>query len=299
MALKIDYALKETAANLRRNLTLTMATLLTVAVSLALAGSSILMRQAVDNATRQWRGGVEFIVWLNADATQDQIDAVGRDLNDNPEVKAPVRYVGKSEAFKEVQDLYRNDPGLIGILTEADMPTSYRVVPKTADSKVIQSIGDVFTKKPGVWKVDYAKKVVDELKRSTTRLRTLILVAALVSLFAALLLILNTIRTAMFARRREIEVMKLVGATNWFIRIPFMLEGLVQGLIGGAAAYLSVWAGASWWVSSVRTGDVGSFFAALSVTGGQIRTVGLLLMLLGIFVGTVGSGIAVSRFLDV
>ena len=67
MALKLDYALKETGANLRRNLTLTMATLLTVAVSLALAGSSILMRQAVDNATRQWRGGVEFIVWMNAD----------------------------------------------------------------------------------------------------------------------------------------------------------------------------------------------------------------------------------------
>ena len=103
----------------------------------------------------------------------------------------------------------------------------------------------------------------------------------------------------MFARRREIEVMKLVGATNWFIRIPFMVEGLIQGLVGAILACLFVWGANSFWTSNVVNKINVVDLQQLQVSSGQLRLTCLILLLVGMFVGTLGSGIAVTRFLDV
>ena len=118
-------------------------------------------------------------------------------------------------------------------------------------------------------------------------------------LFAAVLLIWNTIRTAMFARRREIEVMKLVGATDWFIRIPFMLEGLIQGFIGGLAACGGLWLINNRWTAGVKDFPPNSGFAALVVTDGYVFRSMLIILAIGMIAGAIGSGIAASRFLDV
>jgi cell division transport system permease protein len=118
-------------------------------------------------------------------------------------------------------------------------------------------------------------------------------------MFASGLLIWNTIRTAMFARRREIEVMKLVGATDWFIRIPFMLEGLIQGLLGGLLA-VGALQFINWqWTEGVRDFPDASGMTALVVVDGYQWTVALYILVFGAAVGTIGSGIAASRFLDV
>ncbi|MEA2843019.1 MAG: cell division transport system permease protein, partial [Actinomycetota bacterium] len=121
-----------------------------------------------------------------------------------------------------------------------------------------------------------------------------------VLLSAASLLILNTIRMAIFARRREVAVMKLVGATNWFIRVPFMLEGLIQGLMGALLAYGIVWIGRDL-IQSRITGarnDI-QLFKQFLVTSSDVAGTGILLLIVGVLVGTVGSAFAVSRFLDV
>jgi cell division transport system permease protein len=113
------------------------------------------------------------------------------------------------------------------------------------------------------------------------------------------MLIWNMIRTAMYARRREVEVMKLVGATNWFIRVPFMLEGMVQGLIGGVLALVGVWvANWAWTERVIKKIDI-TELQALQVTSGQFRTTALILLVLGAFIGAAGSAVAVTRFLDV
>ena len=138
--------------------------------------------------------------------------------------------------------------------------------------------------------------VISELK-GFVGLYTLIL--SIVLLFAAILLIWNTIRTAMFARRREIEVMKLVGATDWFIRIPFMLEGLIQGFIGGLAACGGLWLINNRWTAGVGDFPPDSGFAALVVTDGYDWRVMLIIVAIGMVAGAIGSGIAASRFLDV
>jgi len=299
MALRVDYVLRETASNLKRNFSLTFASLITVVVSLSLVGAALLIRQGVQNATQQWQGGVEFIVYMNPDASQDQIDAVGNSLRENPEV-ADVEFFTKDDAFREFQDLYRDSPEFRDLVDSPDiLPTSWRVTPSTSDPQVIEQVGQQYVSQPGVYTVAFEQDAVEALFNASNALRNGVLVAALVLLVAAGLLILNTIRTAIFARRREIEVMKLVGATNWFIRVPFMLEGMIQGLIGAGLAY----------GTTVILNDViqdraqeGQSLALLDnffVSGSDVHSTGLLLLVVGVLVGTVGSGIAVTRFLDV
>jgi len=121
---------------------------------------------------------------------------------------------------------------------------------------------------------------------------------SIILLVVAVGLIWNTIRTAMFARRREIEVMKLVGATNWFIRIPFMLEGLVQGLVGGILSCLGLWGLNTAWTNAVSDFN-DTELAALVVTDGYASWIMVLLLGIGALAGAIGSGIAASRFLDV
>src|SRR5947209_6757252 len=269
---RLSYIGRETWANLRRNLTLTIAALLTIAVTLTLVGVWLLAQKAVSNTTERWKGGVEFIVFMKADAAQEQIDAVGRDLRANPQVQAEkLRFVDKQAAYEEFKRLYPDTPELVNTLTPDMMPTSYRVVPKTDDATVIDGIGAQFQKKAGVQDVVYAKQAVEWIYTVSNFLRWVFVAVALALGLGSVILIWNTIRTAMFARRREIEVMKLVGATNWFIRIPFMVEGLIQGLVGAVLACGFVWGANSFWTSSVVDKINVVDLQQLQVSSGQLR----------------------------
>src|SRR5919199_3191962 len=238
MALKVDYVTKETITNLRRNLSMASAALLTVAVSLTLVGGALLVKRGVERATIQWRGNVELSIFMKPEASQQELEAVGRQLAAMPEV-GKSRYVSKPEAYDEFRQIFANEPDLRDSLTVDQVPPSYRVVPKEAEQTRL--IGERFRDTAGVLRVSYAKEEVDALVSVTNFLQIMLWAVALVLLLAASLLILNTIRMAIFARRREVAIMKLVGATNWFIRVPFMLEGLLQGLAGAAIAFGTVW----------------------------------------------------------
>jgi cell division transport system permease protein len=302
---KIAYPLRETGANLSRNLTLTLASIVTVAVSLTLSGASLNLRQGVSNATVKWKAGVQFIVFMDPSATEEQVIAVGEALKANPEVDAAkLKRVGKEEAWAEVQLLFANSPETIDSFGgPAGTPESWRVVPKEVDADVIRSIGEQFRKYPGVYSVAFRSDAVERFQRFTRFLLLVFVSAAVALLASAALLIVNTIRLAMFARRREIEVMKLVGATNWFIRVPFMLEGLIQGLVGALIAWAASWglneALRNSLSKGVPDGGAQDFLQALAVSSGEVRSNGILLVVIGAGLGAIGSAIAVSRFLDV
>ena len=298
MALRLDYFAQETVANLRRNFSLTIASLLTVAVSLALVGAALLLRQGVDNATTRWQGGIEFIVFLQPDVTPDQADAVGRELQANPDVK-DVKFVDKQQAYEEFKLLFRNSPELVDTVTPDILPASWRVVPSNTDPNVIEAIGRQFEKKAGVMSVVFAKDTVESVMKVTRLMQIGILGAAIVLLIAAGLLIINTIRTAMLSRRREIEVMKLVGASNWFIRVPFIFEGLIQGLLGAALACVAVRVLNSLVESRVTEGQSLAILQNFSVSSSEVWGTIFLLLFVGAVVGAVGSGVAVSSYLDV
>ena len=298
MLSRIAYAFRETGSNLRRNFTLTAASLITVVVSLTLVGVSLLIRQAVDNALVRWKGGVEFIVFMKPDATADQLAAVNRDLDENPQVKS-VRFVDKPEAYEEFKTLFPDSPELTESLQIEQMPPSYRVVPLTDDSTVVGALGTQFEGKPGVFAVEYSKEALDWLRSISRFLGVGLIIAAGVLLVAAVLLIWNTIRTAIFARRREVEVMKLVGATNWFIRVPFMLEGLVQGIVGAVAACVGVWSLNAFWKSRVIDGIEQEQLKALVVSASELQFVFIVVLVVGALAGAIGSAVAVTRYLQV
>jgi cell division transport system permease protein len=293
MAISVDYVVRETVTNLRRNLLMTTAAVLTVAVSLFLVGGSLLLQQAVNKATVQWRGGVELNIFLNPDIAQTQRDGLEAELSAIPEVKK-VSYVDQDAAYDEFKQMFANSPDMVESVTAKDLPPSFRVVPR--EPELVESIGERFQKREGVKEVVYAKETVDTLLKVTYYMKWGIRTIAAVLLLSALLLILNTIRMAIFARRREVAVMKLVGATNWFIRIPFMLEGMFQGIVGAGFAILFMWFSRT---VIERIIEENSFLGDFVVTGGDVLGTGLFVLAVGAIVGGVGSAIAVSRFLDV
>ena len=297
MAVNVEYVARETVTNLRRNLSMASAALLTVAVSLTLVGGALLVKKGVGRATVQWKGNVELSIFMKPDATQVESEAVSRQLSAMPEVKSS-RYVSKPEAFEEFKKIFANEPDVRDSLTVDQIPPSYRVVPKEAEQTKL--IGERFEDTAGVFRVSYAKEEVDALVSVTNFLQVMLWGIAVVLLMAASLLILNTIRMAIFARRREVAVMKLVGATNWFIRVPFMLEGLIQGLAGAAVAYGVVWIGRDLIQSRINgsRNDI-QLFKQFLVTSGDVASTGMILLLVGVVVGTAGSALAVNRFLDV
>jgi cell division transport system permease protein len=298
MALRIDYVARETGINLVRNITLTLASVLTVVVSLTLFGSALLLQQGVENANERFRGGIEFIVYLTPDHTEEQRASIERDLLDNPDVREAT-YVDQDETYEEFKRLFAESPQLIDAVTPEILPPSYRVAPRIQDPEVVQALGDQFKGKPGVREVVFAFEVVKQIQETFNKIGVRFLLATALLLVAALLLILNTIRVAMFARRREIEVMKLVGATNWFIRIPFVVEGIIQTLLGAAVAVATMTFVIRPFIDELSRDRVLPIFQGFVVTDANLMFTNVLVVGLAVLIGAIGSAVAVSRFLDV
>ena len=300
MLTRISYAFRETWASFQRNVTLTAAAIITSAVSLLLVGTTFLIQRAFDNLLTRWKGDVELIVYVRSDAAPEQIQVIEQALRSQPSVidVDQLQYLDQAASYAEAQRLFAGDPGTLRLLTPENIPSQFKVVPLAQDSNLIRELGEQFRALPGVREVAYAQDVFDVVARVSQFIRVATTAMSIVLLIVAVGLIWNTIRTAMFARRREIEVMKLVGATNWFIRIPFMLEGLLQGLIGAVLACAGLWGLNSAWSGAVLDFN-DTELSALVVTGGFVRWIMVLILLIGAVAGAVGSGIAASRFLDV
>ena len=295
MALSAGYVSRETATNLSRNGLMSVAAIVTIAVGLLFFGAAIMWQQGVDRQTARWRGGIELSVFMQPSAADQQIDAVRKELESAPEVKRAT-FVDKAAAYSEMKELFASQPEVVDAVGEQDAPPSFRVVPNKAEQ--VEDVGARFKDKPGVLSVVYAKETVDVLIKSTAKKRNLSLGVAFLAGASALLVILNTVRMAIFSRRREVAIMKLVGATNWFIRVPFMLEGMVQGVVGAAAAFLLIFVARDQIMSFVNDAAINQFTSLYATTGETVKT-GILLLLVGAGMGAVSSAVAVRRFLDV
>ena len=295
MAMSIDYMARETASNLRRNLLMTGASILCVAVSLTIVGVALILKQGVANATIQWQGGVRIEVFMNPNASSGESNAVEHQLAQMSSVKSYV-YFDQQKSYAEFKRIFADQPTMVQSVQPTDLPPSYRVVPRNASD--VRAIATEFSSFPGVKYVQSAQKTVDTLLHVTGLLQTAMFVMAVALLVAALALILNSIRMAIFARRREVAVMKLVGATNWFIRVPFMLEGLIQGLLGAGLAFGGVFLFRGLVSSLVHHYGL-QLFGSFVVSVGNAVGAGVFVVVVGSVVGALGSGLAVRSFLDV
>ena len=299
MISRIGYLLRETGASLQRNITLTVAAIITAAVSLLIFGLTLVIQHGFDNLLAQWEGGVEMIIFMNPQASDDQLAFIESNLNEQSQFVAGYEYCDVECSLAEADRVFAGEPGTRELLGPDNIPTQFKVVPtEGTDAAQLRLLADAFSQGPGVFDVGFPEdqiSLISQLK-SFFSFRLILLSGFL--LFAAVLLIWNTIRTAIFARRREIEVMKLVGATDWFIRTPFMLEGLLHGLTGGILASLGLAIWNNQWTSGVAEFPEGSGFAALVVTDGYDVTVMLIMLGIGALAGAIGSGMAASKFLD-
>jgi len=299
MISRLRYTLREMWASMSRNKTLTAATIITSTISLLLFGLTLLIQKGFENQLKLWTGGVEMVVYVKHGATPDQIQLIQGALEGQSTVIEKVEYCDEACATQVANTLFAGDQDSLEQLIPK-IPSFFKVTPIDKDSgEVLRTLKDTFSELPNVIDVrtpDQQVEVLSQLK-SFFGVRTLIISGGLLA--ASALLIWNTIRTAMFARRREIEVMKLVGATNWFIRLPFMLEGLLQGVVGGFLGGIFMLLINRDWTNGVRAFPVESGLEGFVVTDGYPYMVWIGMIAVGALVGAIGSGTAASKFLDV
>ena len=301
MIARIAYAFREMWASFRRNLTLTAAAILTSAIALLLVGTTLLIQRAFENLLVQWKGDVAMIVFVRSDATPEQIALIDESIRSAPTIinVDKLQYLDKTQTYEEAKRIFAGDPVTLSLITPENILSEFKVVPLTQDPALVRSLSEQYRSLPGVEDVALAEDEFQVISTLSKFVRTVTLVMSLVLLIVAVGLIWNTIRTAMFARRREIEVMKLVGATNWFIRVPFMLEGLLQGLIGAVVSCGGLWVLNSAWTNGVAGFKPGTGISSLVVPSGYLSGVMVVILIIGALAGAIGSAIAASRFLDV
>jgi len=300
MLSRLRYTLRETFDSFRRNATLTVASIITAAISLLGVGLTLLSQHGFDNLLSKWEGGVEMIIFMRNDVTDDQRALIERNLDSNNQFIETWTYCDIECSLAEKNRVLAGEPGTSDLIDEFNVPTQYKAVPTEAtDVELLRSVADAFSGGPGVSEVVFAEDQISLIEQLQSFFGFRLFLLSGFLLLAAILLIWNTIRTAIFARRREIEVMKLVGATDWFIRIPFMLEGLLHGVIGGLLASGGLFVWNSQWTSGVQGFPPNSGFAALVITDGYDKSVMLAMLAIGAVAGAIGSGIAASRFLDI
>ena len=290
----VGYFVRETGRNLRRNSLMAIAAVSTVAISLLLLGGVQVLGIIVDNLTLGWEAKVEISAFLRRDATTEEINGFQQKVAAMPQVEY-VSYVSQAEALEEFKQTYADEPELYEALDETSLPASLQI--KLTDAQFTEEVAASIRGAPGVDDVEFGGGFIPLLLRVNSLLRSITLGLSLVLMAAAGALIANTIRVGIYARRDEISIMKLVGATNWFIQVPFMLEGLLAALVGALVAggiVLGVHL-----LLFPRIAEAIPFLSSpLAFSSSEVTSVLGLLVGVGAAVGLAGSGLAVRRFLD-
>jgi|TARA_B100001105_G_scaffold74890_1_gene59053 cell division transport system permease protein len=263
-----------------------------------LVGLGLMARYASTNALGRWQGGVQFEIFLEPNISGGQIDALGEELRNHPDIER-IQYITQEQAFELLEEMLVDEPELLAEVSLESLPPSYRVVPRFAEGELIESLAAQFRQRPGVYSVETGRQQVDAIREWFNSFRWIVLLMSIVLAAASALLIFNMIRVAMFARRREIEVMKLVGATNSFIRLPFIMEGMLHGLAGGIVGAVAAGVLRNHVEELFGRSEILAFFRSFTVTSSQFNTATLATVIMGVVVGALGSAFAAGRFLDV
>jgi cell division transport system permease protein len=235
--MRARYVLSEVATGLWRNVTMTIAMMITMAVSLTMLGASLLLYLQVNSLKDYYYAKVEVSIFLKNEVTDDQRSSLKTDLGSDPLVKN-VQYVSKGEAYEQFKTQFKDAPDLVNATKPDSLPESFRV--KLKNPKQFQEINDRYKNRDGVSEIVDQQRLLGKLFGVLGSMQHLALIVAVVQGLAALLLVANTIQVAAYSKRREVAVMKLVGAANWFIQLPFVLEAVFAGLIGAIIAFLTL-----------------------------------------------------------
>jgi cell division transport system permease protein len=233
--MRAKYVLSEVMTGLWRNVTMTIAMIITMAVSLTMLGASLVMYHQIDQMKATFINNVEVSIFMAKNSTQSDQAAISAALQADPLVKKPVTWEDHQAAYAKFKQMAASEPNLVAVTTPENLPESFRI--KLTDPSKFSEISAKYKTMQGVDNVVDQATLLDKVFKVLGALQNLALVLAIAQGLAALLLVANTIQVAAYSKRREVAVMKLVGASNWFIQSPFVLEAMFAGVIGALLAF--------------------------------------------------------------
>ena len=289
-----EYFITESLNSIRRNGLMSLASLMTVALSLLILGVFIIMVMNLNHMASVLESQVQVTVYLQDTLKEVEVREIGTRITKLPGVTR-VNFIAKEEAMNRFKQRLGEQQGLLAELGEANpLPNSFEV--KLDRPEWVKPVALAIAQLKGVEAARYGQEVVEQLFNLTRMVRIFGVVLILFLGLAALFIIVNTIRLTVFARRREIGIMKYVGATDWFIRWPFIIEGVLLGFLGACIAVLPLTQ-----FYSMLTGQVYESLAFLPLLPKYpfMGYVNIFLLCAGIGIGALGSVISVKKFLKV
>src|SRR5580698_2002722 len=265
--MRAQFVLSEVWIGLRRNLTMTMALIVVVAISLSLLGTGLLFVKQVDNMKGYWQSKVQLSVYLctkgslegtcptNGQVTAGQIAAIESQLRATGYIvpgPSGIQYVNQAEAYKQFVSEEAAYKPIVQYTTPSDIPSSLEIRLKNtqADATPVQN---AISGAPGVEQVVDDASILNNFYKLLDGARNAVVIIALFLLVAAILLVANTIRLSAFNRRRETSIMRLVGASNFYVQLPFLAEGMIAGLVGWLISGGLLIAVKSLWLNGLQT----------------------------------------------
>jgi cell division transport system permease protein len=297
---KIGFFFREAMRSVSRNAVPSFAALASVLVTVLVLGVFIPIVQATTGAADEVRARVIVDVYLKTGAADQDVERVRRTLTEDTPYVGNVKYVSKEEAYEAEK---RRNPEAYELLGSNPLPDTFRITPDKPEN--IGALRDALAPEtpegarapldPAIDEVKNRREDTDKILSATRVVKLTTAVLTILLIIASILLVANTIRLSLFARRREVEVMRLVGATNWFIRWPFILEGVILGAMGGVLAILLLLVG-----KIALIDPLAEDFALIAAPDTiDFRVLGMLLLFASVGVAAAGSGLSLRRFLRV
>jgi cell division transport system permease protein len=302
MAINPGYFVGEAFSSFRRNWVMSLVAVTIIYISLLLVGTFFLTGAIVNRVMSSFEQKVSISIFLKDGAAPADVQTLQGDVQKDPRISS-VSYVSKAQALERFKERTKNSPQLVEQLRGNPLPASLEIQLK--DPRTVQTVVTTIKANATLAKVipkdaetdvRWGQNIVENLFAATGIVRSAVLVFVIMLLVVSLILIGNTIRLAIFSRRKEIGIMRLVGASNWFIRTPFLLEGVIQSVTGALLAVLTLYAAQAlvvpWLQRNLR-------FLPVEISGATLGQLAALLLLSAVLIGLAGSGEAVRRYLKV
>lgn len=290
----MGYFWKETCHSLFRNRFMAVASILTVTLSMFILGVFLTAVLNINHMASYLENQVEMTVYLKEGLTTDQVMTVGKSIKSLDGIKE-VNFTNKDQAMRKFRERMGDQQGLLDAINGNPLPASYEITFSTPEQ--LSSAAEIVAKYNAVESVQYGKDIIEQLYKvaQVIRISGIVLIAFLAA--AELFIISNTIRLTVFARRREIQIMKYVGATNGFIRWPFLLEGMIIGCVGSAIAAFLLWEGYKMVISEMVS--AGLVFIPMIPLWPFMLHNALIILAAGIGIGILGSAISLRKYMKV
>ncbi len=290
----IRYFWSEALKSLFRNRFMTIASILTVTLSMFILGMFLCVVFNIDHAATYLESQVEMSIYLKEDLTTPQVMEVGKHLKALPGVES-VSFVNKDEALAQFKEQLGEQAGILEAVNGNPLPASYSLSFDTPTH--LKQAAVIVSEYKAVESVQYGQDIIEQLYKVAQFIRIAGAVIIVFLASAELFIISNTIRLTVFARRREIQIMKYVGATNGFIRWPFIYEGVVIGIIGSGIASIFIWEGYQLVLAKIN--EAGLVFLPLMRVYPFMMYIVLSLLIAGVFIGALGSAISLRKYMKV